>query len=139
MSIKVERPYGIPVQTPLKPNIDMYVYNITAAGAVDRERILLNFTFFLLDFGLREVSQWRDLEILLQMAFGRARDDFSKPLSGTGTITHLFVNNTSFIFSRESRPIVHLFEKNQFSKKLEYSTSSERCVMPWYVDPSNFH
>ena len=37
-----------------------------------------------MDFGVREVSQRRDLEILLQMAFGRARDDFKMPRSGTG-------------------------------------------------------
>ena len=40
---------------------------------------------FSVDFGLREVSQWRDLEILLQMGSGRARDDFKMPRSGTGT------------------------------------------------------
>ena len=37
-------------------------------------------------FGLREVSQWRDLEISLQMAFGRARGDISRPKTGTGTL-----------------------------------------------------
>ena len=48
--------------------------SITAAGAVDRE-FYRNFDF-LVDFGVREVSQRRDLKILLQLAFGRARDDF---------------------------------------------------------------
>ena len=38
-----------------------------------------------MDFGVREVSQRRDLEILLQMGSGRARDDFKMPRSGTGT------------------------------------------------------
>ena len=61
-------------------------FNITAAGAVDREsggghigrnsRFSLIFDFFFVGFGLREVSQRRDLKILLQLAFGRARDDF---------------------------------------------------------------
>ena len=45
----------------------------------------LIFDFFA-SFGLREVSQWRDLEISLQMAFGRARGDISRPKTGTGTI-----------------------------------------------------
>ena len=40
---------------------------------------------FLLDFGPREVSQRQDLEILLQVGSGRARDDFKMPRSGTGT------------------------------------------------------
>ena len=38
-----------------------------------------------MDVGVREVSQRRDLEILLQMGSGRARDDFKMPRSGTGT------------------------------------------------------
>ena len=38
-----------------------------------------------MDFGVREVSQRRDLEILLQMGSGRARDDFKMPRSGPGT------------------------------------------------------
>ena len=38
-----------------------------------------------MDFGIREVSQRRDLEIPLQLGFGRARDDFKTPRSGTGT------------------------------------------------------
>ena len=46
------------------------------------------FKFCWLDFGVREVSQRRDLEILLQMGSGRARDDFKMPRSGTGTIPH---------------------------------------------------
>ena len=45
------------------------------------------FLIFLADFGLREVSQWRDLEILLQMAFGRARGDFSRPQTRPGTMS----------------------------------------------------
>ena len=70
--------------------------NITAAGAVDGEsgggHIARNpgfswiFVFFLLGFGVREVSQRRDLEILVQVGSGRARDDFKKLRSGTGTI-----------------------------------------------------
>ena len=39
-----------------------------------------------MDFGVREVSQRRDLEILVQMGSGRARDDFSEPKTGTGTL-----------------------------------------------------
>ena len=45
-----------------------------------------DFHFFGLDFGFWEVSQRRDLEILVQMGSGRARDDFKKLRSGTGTI-----------------------------------------------------
>ena len=82
------------------------------------------------------MSQWRDLKILLQMAFGRARDDFSRSRSGTGTITHFFVISDMFIFSSESRPIFHISEKTRLSKKLEYSTSSERCAASWYVETS---
>ena len=65
----------------------MFADNITAAGAVDREFYsgFFDFLFFFVDFGLREVSQRRDLEILLQMGSGRARDDFKMPRSGTGT------------------------------------------------------
>ena len=64
--------------------------NISAAGAVDREFSsgFLDFSIFLLDFGLREVSQRRDLEILPQMSSGRPPDDFKKLRSGTGTITN---------------------------------------------------
>ena len=47
--------------------------------------IFVDFWIFLVDFGVREVSQWRDLEILLQVVSGRARDDFKMPRSGTGT------------------------------------------------------
>ena len=32
--------------------------------------------------------------------------------------------------------ISHISEKTQFPKKLEYSTSSERCATPWYVETS---
>ena len=35
-------------------------------------------------FRVREVSQWIDLEITLQVAFRKARGDFSRPESGTG-------------------------------------------------------
>ena len=42
--------------------------------------------------------------------------------------------STMFIFSRESRPMFHIFEKTWLSKKLEYSTSSERCATPWYIE-----
>ena len=61
------------------PSSDPKQDNIAAAGAVDRElysgffEILIY--FFFVDFGVREVSQRRDLTIPLQMAFGRARDD----------------------------------------------------------------
>ena len=63
--------------------------NILAAGAVAREFYsgFLDFLIFLVDFGLREVSQRQDLEILVQMGSGRAPDDFKKVRSGTGTIT----------------------------------------------------
>ena len=67
-----------------------FSHNISAAGAVDREfysGFFWIFEFFLLDFGVQEVSQWRDLEILVQVVSGRARDDFKMPRSGTGTIT----------------------------------------------------
>ena len=37
-----------------------------------------------MDFGVWEVSQRRDLEILLQVVSGRARDDFKMPRSGPG-------------------------------------------------------
>ena len=53
---------------------------------------LFVFLFFYVGLGLREVSQRRALNILLQMACERARDDFSRPRSGTGTITHVFFN-----------------------------------------------
>ena len=39
---------------------------------------------FKVGFRVREVSQWLDLDITLQMAFRRARGDFSRPESGTG-------------------------------------------------------
>ena len=45
------------------------------------------FLFFFCGFWGPEVSQRPDLEILLQMGSGRARDDFKMPRSGTGTIT----------------------------------------------------
>ena len=39
---------------------------------------------FKVGFRVREVSQWLDLDITLQMAFRRARGDFSRPETGTG-------------------------------------------------------
>ena len=45
----------------------------------------MKFQFLGVDFGVREVSQRRDLEILVQMGSGRARDDFKTLRSGTGT------------------------------------------------------
>ena len=39
---------------------------------------------FKVGFRVQEVSQWLDLDITLQMAFRRARGDFSRPESGTG-------------------------------------------------------
>ena len=80
------------------------------------------------------MSQRRDLKIPLQMAFGRARDDFEKPRSGTGTITHFVCKSTICLYSKETWPTFHIFEKTQFPKKLEYSTSSERCATPWYIE-----
>ena len=47
---------------------------------------------FFVDFGVQEVSQRQDLEILLQMGSGRARDDFKMPQSGPGT----FVEKSRF-------------------------------------------
>ena len=38
-------------------------------------------------FGSQEVSGWLRLEILLQMGFGRARDDHPRPKTGTGTMS----------------------------------------------------
>ena len=38
-------------------------------------------------FGVWEVFQWRDLQILLQMDFGRACDDHRGPTTDTGTIS----------------------------------------------------
>ena len=56
--------------------------------------------FFWVDFGVREVSQRRDLKILLQMGSGRARDDFKMPRSGTGTIMHFSKNHVLKIFCK---------------------------------------
>ena len=41
---------------------------------------------FYADFGLRDVSQRRDLEILPRMGSGRARDDFKSPDQAPGQL-----------------------------------------------------
>ena len=46
---------------------------------------------FKVGFRVREVSQWLDLDITLQMAFRRARGDFSRPESGTGIMDTPFL------------------------------------------------
>ena len=49
-------------------------------------RISMEKSNFKVGFRVREVSQRLDLEITLQMAFGRARGDFSRPKSSTGSM-----------------------------------------------------
>ena len=69
---------------------------------------------FKVGFRVQEVSQWLDLDITLQMAFRRARGDFSRPESGTGIIVYIAL---IFIFPRHStqnRP----FKKTSLLKKL---------------------
>ena len=46
----------------------------------------------------------------------------------------IFCKSTICVYSGETLPIFHISEKTQFPKKLEYSTSSERCATPWYIE-----
>ena len=75
------------IEIPRKSSISAYILFGVTAGVICIIIILIfvEFRFVGVDFGVREVSQRRDLEILLQMGSGRARDDFKMPRSGTGT------------------------------------------------------
>ena len=60
---------------------------------------------------------------------------FKSPDQAPGQL-RIFLDQRLFISWREHRPIFHIFEKIRFSKKLEYSASSERCATPWYIETS---
>ena len=62
------------------------------------------------------MSQRRDLKIPLQMAFGRAPGDFSKPQSGTGTITQNFVNQRYIYILERVGPFLTFSRKPDFQR-----------------------
>ena len=74
-------------------------------------------TNFKVDFRVPEVSQRLDIEITLQMAFGRARGDFSRPESGTGILDPTFWNAYKVDFPKENLGFAH--KKLMFLRKIK--------------------
>ena len=91
-------------------------------------------TIFKVVFRVPEVSQRLDIEITLQMAFGRARGDFSRPQSDRGIIVSIA---RICIFLRQSTQN-RLFKKTALLKKFELFTLPERRATPWYIDSFQF-
>ena len=66
------------------------------------------------------MSQWPDLEITLQMAFGRARGDFSRPQSDPGIIVYIAL---IFYISQTLDPKPSFQENLTFKETLIFHSS----------------
>ena len=127
-------------------NVDNSCFsNITAAGAVDREsgggHIGRNpgfswiFDFFPWILASGRCPSGETSKFCFSWPSGEPEMIFKSPDQAPGQL-RIFLDQRLFISWREHRPIFHIFEKIRFSKKLEYSASSERCATPWYIETS---
>ena len=96
-----------------------YIY-IYIYGKTRIFRISMDKSNFKVGFRVREVSQRLDPEITLQMAFRRARGDFSRSQSGTGIIVYIAL---LFYISQTLDPKPSFQENLTFKETLIFHSS----------------
>ena len=94
----------------------------------------MEFRFFWWILGSGRCPSGETSKFCFRWPSGEPEIIFLGPDQALGQLRIFFCKSTICLYSRETWPMFHMFEKIRLSKKLEYSTSSERCATPWYIE-----